>query len=723
MRDFIRCAVLDRRSVDGRVKPGHDGISAAKAPPHLDLKTRRPMLVARRKPPCRPSSGKPLIVISYAHADEPETPAEGEVKWLSFVTGYLRPAIKHGAADLWLDRLMLGGAEWEAEIEHKLRACDVFILLVSRHSLSSDYVVDKEIALIRERQAKGEKVHFYPLILTPTPKIALDLVRDRNLRPRDGKPFSDYSVNDRYRHMNEAADEIADIANAIAANPAQPGRRQSRQESAAGPPLDPVDPVQAAEPGDQQSLQRWMRRRHPDVVLTIAARAALRVAPLVYHARQERVGAAPARELDDLLCTVLRALAPAQLAPQVFHADEFRPAFHAAADKAEAAARRAAYSTARAVCQSVSAVAAAAATRFDDQTPRAAFAAQAVTLAAEASARGAADHAALIVRELSRRTDADRVDDDVGGRRERDNATRAAATAAEGSGAAALWEEVQADLAWAEGFDPDALDADATKNRPLWAHGQPDWVRNVWSSFKAEASLAQPWDVWIAWYEERLRGVAREEAYEAVFAGVPTEEWNKGPSAANGWIRQRLGQVQTTPAITDRETLAAWLDGKAPQVAVAMAARAALRAVPLLATPKLEIAPQELEERDRCSLSSERPGAGRGPSGSVGGQVERRSVPSCGNSGVSGGGPGRPRRRPRCGPDRRRRRARRRRLRPRRRSRSRHGRRRSVARDTLARGAVRRGDRRGRWHWRAHRQATLVGLSRPDRTRLVRASQ
>ena len=24
---------------------------------------------------------KPLIVISYAHADEPEKPAEGEVKW------------------------------------------------------------------------------------------------------------------------------------------------------------------------------------------------------------------------------------------------------------------------------------------------------------------------------------------------------------------------------------------------------------------------------------------------------------------------------------------------------------------------------------------------------------------------------------------------------------------------------------------------------------------
>src|ERR1700733_11426528 len=157
-------------------------------------------------------SGKPLIVISYAHRDEPEHPAEGEVKWLSFVTDYLRPAIKRGAVDLWLDRLMAGGADWGPEIEEKLRACDIFILLVSRHSLSSDYVVDKEIAIVRERQAKGEAVHFYPLVLTPTPEIALDLVRDKNLRPRDGTPLSDYPLYERYRHMNEAANEIAEIA-------------------------------------------------------------------------------------------------------------------------------------------------------------------------------------------------------------------------------------------------------------------------------------------------------------------------------------------------------------------------------------------------------------------------------------------------------------------------------------------------------------------------------
>ena len=176
---------------------------------------------------------KPLIVISYAHEDEPEKPAEGEVKWLSFVTGYLRPAIKHGAVDLWIDRLMPGGADWEREIEQKLRACDIFILLVSRHSLSSDYVVDKEIAIIRERQAKGEDVHFYPLVLTPTPKIALDLVRDKNLRPRDGKPLSDYSLNERYRQMSDAADEIAGITERLAVGTNQLRSVTTQDESGA----------------------------------------------------------------------------------------------------------------------------------------------------------------------------------------------------------------------------------------------------------------------------------------------------------------------------------------------------------------------------------------------------------------------------------------------------------------------------------------------------------
>src|SRR5215831_16183328 len=161
------------------------------------------------------TSTKPVIFISYAHADEPEHPRDGEVRWLSFVQRFLQPAVKGGIFDVWVDRQMKGSADWDPEIEEKLRACDIFILLVSACSMASDYIIDKEIAIIRERQAKGDDVHFYPLLLTPTPKAGLDRVKDKNLRSRDARPFSGYSAHDRAQHMTEAANEIAEIAERI----------------------------------------------------------------------------------------------------------------------------------------------------------------------------------------------------------------------------------------------------------------------------------------------------------------------------------------------------------------------------------------------------------------------------------------------------------------------------------------------------------------------------
>ena len=98
--------------------------------------------------------------------------------------------------------------------------------------MASDYIVDREIAIIRERQAKGEDVHFYPLLLTPTPQAGLDKVNDKNLRPRDATPFFIFPLNERLQHMSDAADEIAEIANEIVARkgPARP----------AAPPVQPA---------------------------------------------------------------------------------------------------------------------------------------------------------------------------------------------------------------------------------------------------------------------------------------------------------------------------------------------------------------------------------------------------------------------------------------------------------------------------------------------------
>ena len=171
-------------------------------------------------------STKPLIFISYAHADE--LPGR-RVKWLSFVMEFLAPAVVSGQFAMWVDRQMKGGAVWEKEIEEKLRACDIFVLLVSPKSMASTFIIETEIKIARERQAAGDDLHVFPLLLRPTPNAGLDRVRDFNLRPRDAKPFSAYPLNDREQHMSDAANEIADIAKEItekkvaAAKVSQPG--------------------------------------------------------------------------------------------------------------------------------------------------------------------------------------------------------------------------------------------------------------------------------------------------------------------------------------------------------------------------------------------------------------------------------------------------------------------------------------------------------------------
>ena len=174
---------------------------------------------------------KPLVFISYAHLDEPappEQPAEGKICWLSFVMKFLRPGVKGRKYEVWMDRLMPGGADWNPEIEAKARACDIFVLLVSANSTGSDYIVDKEIPIVRERQRNSDGVYFYPLLIDWTPKAGLAQVDDKNLRPRDAKPFSSLSPSERSRAMAEAADEIADVAEAIAKKKAAAAAEQTK---------------------------------------------------------------------------------------------------------------------------------------------------------------------------------------------------------------------------------------------------------------------------------------------------------------------------------------------------------------------------------------------------------------------------------------------------------------------------------------------------------------
>ena len=116
-----------------------------------------------------PASTKPVIFISYAHADEPDKPAEGEVQWLSFVRVPCAGG-EDGVFELWVDREMSGGADWDPR--DRAETSRLRHLRFARLPLLDGVRLHRRQRDRDHSRAAGEgrRRPFYPLLLTPTPK-------------------------------------------------------------------------------------------------------------------------------------------------------------------------------------------------------------------------------------------------------------------------------------------------------------------------------------------------------------------------------------------------------------------------------------------------------------------------------------------------------------------------------------------------------------------------
>lgn len=141
------------------------------------------------------------VFISYSHKDE---------AWKDRVVSQLGVLADEGL-DAWDDRRIGGGDDWLPEIETAIAACDVALLLVSAHFLTSKFILGQEIpALLQRRESQGIRV--IPVILSACQWTRVSWLKAIQARPKDGKALSGMSKHNAESALSDLTGEIHDLA-------------------------------------------------------------------------------------------------------------------------------------------------------------------------------------------------------------------------------------------------------------------------------------------------------------------------------------------------------------------------------------------------------------------------------------------------------------------------------------------------------------------------------
>ncbi len=148
------------------------------------------------------------IFFCYAHEDEP---------LLKILKSHLSPLRRQGLIDVWHDRDISAGTEWEQEISKHLNEAHIILLLISSDFMNSDYCYSIEMQRAIERH-NSEEVCVIPIILRYVCWRGGPLGKLQAL-PTDGKPVKSQNWYD----LDEAFFDIAEgIRKVIEENAMQP---------------------------------------------------------------------------------------------------------------------------------------------------------------------------------------------------------------------------------------------------------------------------------------------------------------------------------------------------------------------------------------------------------------------------------------------------------------------------------------------------------------------
>jgi TIR domain-containing protein/WD40 domain-containing protein len=159
------------------------------------------------------------IFFCYAHEDE---------LYLNKLKAYLRPLQRQELIDVWYDRDISAGTDWEREISQRLNEAKIILLLVSPDFMNSDYCYSVEMKRALERHQRKEAI-IIPVILRPI--YWQGVLGKLQALPTDAKPLVDRYWHTLDEALYDVAEGIRKVVVQVGTKPVSPPEALPSQDS------------------------------------------------------------------------------------------------------------------------------------------------------------------------------------------------------------------------------------------------------------------------------------------------------------------------------------------------------------------------------------------------------------------------------------------------------------------------------------------------------------
>lgn len=136
----------------------------------------------------------PKLFVTYAHRDSALTER---------LEAHLGPLKQTSSLELWSDKRIKAGDDWEARIMTSLSEASIAVLVITADFLNSDFIQKREIPALLDRQATGN-LPIIPILARACAWKLLPWLKRIQVRPFDAKPV--------WRKGGNADHELSSIA-------------------------------------------------------------------------------------------------------------------------------------------------------------------------------------------------------------------------------------------------------------------------------------------------------------------------------------------------------------------------------------------------------------------------------------------------------------------------------------------------------------------------------